>query len=1321
LTCLECHSPGPAPSEIISVLSANFTETGGGPNGDVVVTAKNVDASQVSVSYNGGAAQPMNDNAGTWKYTFTNQSYTDVATDYVTLTSVGLGNTTAQVVDLTDYARGAFGPQTDAFTGLSTGQAAGLQTSNWTEATDAGDSTTQWMVWNGPTDTATYGPSAGEGGSGEYLVLESSIFTDPGGPVAVTIEDAWSNVGTGSTLAYSTQASAELLVVAVGIESNGTASAVTGVTYAGSSLTQETVSSATGITMWVGSLDISAVSDSGNIVVTASNASEIHVHAITFSGADMAGTPVTALSATSANNKATSINVPTMTYTDGDQVVTVGHKAAFTIQYTGVSDEDVNYSDGTLLAGSIGASIHSTRGVTTAGTNDGVTDPVITYEQTAGGGGNKSWMSVAGIVVNAAAGGGGEFDGTNGDDTFTGAAPQYIETGIDVSIATGSALHLNFDYNLNVNDNTDAELHVDYWNGTWNSVTGNIWDQVPSDTWRASGDIDLSSYTDATKVRIRYVVGTGTLYHNDIGLDNIVLSASAEPSTLETITITSANWDDPSAGDLTVNATGPASMWADYGADAANALTGGTLTFTPTDGEYLANVRVYSVQGEDSFTPVGNAPAGGSVYHPAKDHSASINTTANCTTTCHHTATGNAIVTGTHSDTCATCHAAAAPEVITAIYEGFDGTSTPACTTCHERTGKLYDSEFSTAHDSNGSATDHTDNIATTPLCATTCHNGADLIVNVHNNNCVNCHTNTAGDGSLHDGTTSGSVDSTNSHGNAKTGHVLGGSRTCAQCHTGYFDGHTKTHTMAEPTLCTSCHLAGTAPFVAGDDDATYDIATDDVHDVNGCGTCHDTATDGSLKVGSSAEGAIGGESCQDCHSGYFDGHGHDHSATGTNSVLGPIDTSTFTKNCLSCHIAGTAPFIAGDDSSDYKFASDDVHDASNCSTCHDTAVDGDLITGSNGDANANSGNGGDCAVCHTAFSLHSYDTSHSIGVWGDTSGGILCSTGAGCHANDTGTWQKIKDRHDLAATPADVCLVCHDSTRNDPDGNVQAVIQLSAAQTSCLDCHVTKSAVHGVHTEGDGTLGVVTVAPNDTPCGGCHATASGSSAPKGDVTAGIHSDNCSLCHAGGVAGADPPAGIIVDDAATVWNGSAWLTANQPHDCVECHVDYFGDNTGGHTHVHQLTTATGCVDCHANVAGTNARDAIATPFVDSGQVHDTLQCATCHDTAVDGALKGSAVGATATADCVGCHITIASKTWTEIHTAALGTVQPAVDHSHANSTVSTSVVIVMTMELELMRVMQCQHLRHGLLLVKYMKPVARPAIPAITTAASVVV
>jgi hypothetical protein len=53
-------------------------------------------------------------------------------------------------------------------------------------------------------------------------------------------------------------------------------------------------------------------------------------------------------------------------------------------------------------------------------------------------------------------------------------------------------------------------------------------------------------------------------------------------------------------------------------------------------------------------------------------------------------------------------------------------------------------------------------------------------------------------------------------------------------------------------------------------------------------------------------------------------------------------------------------------------------------------------------------------------------------------------------------------------------------------------------------------------------------------------------------------------------------------------------------------------------------------------------------------------------------LKGSAVGAAATADCVDCHVTTAAKTWTEIHTAALGTVQPAVDHSHANSTVSTS-------------------------------------------------
>jgi hypothetical protein len=380
------------------------------------------------------------------------------------------------------------------------------------------------------------------------------------------------------------------------------------------------------------------------------------------------------------------------------------------------------------------------------------------------------------------------------------------------------------------------------------------------------------------------------------------------------VNISSASWND-GASELTVDATGDSALFIDFGTDTGIAKTGNPSTVSAA--EYAAYVRVYSAQGESSFTPVANPPAGGgggTFYHPAKDHSASINTATNCTTTCH-TPTGNAIVTGTHSNTCATCHASPATEVINAIYDGFDGTSTPTCVTCHERsvTGdKYYNTDFAGSH----TVKDHTDNIATTPLCVN-CHTGADLIVDVHNNNCEDCHTDTTVDGStdgtLHDGETAASYDGTNVYGTARTGHVMGGSRTCAECHSGYFENHSHTHTMAEPTLCTSCHLvSGGAPYVTGDDDATYEVAIDNVHNVDGCATCHDTATDGSLKVGSSAEGAVSGDGCQDCHSGYFDGHGHDHSATGTSSVLGPVDTSTFTLDCLTsgCHIATIPPYV---------------------------------------------------------------------------------------------------------------------------------------------------------------------------------------------------------------------------------------------------------------------------------------------------------------------------------------------------------------------------------------------------------------------------
>jgi hypothetical protein len=45
------------------------------------------------------------------------------------------------------------------------------------------------------------------------------------------------------------------------------------------------------------------------------------------------------------------------------------------------------------------------------------------------------------------------------------------------------------------------------------------------DVWVSQSAIDLSTYTNADfKVRIRYVVGTGTIYQNDVAVDNLNLN-----------------------------------------------------------------------------------------------------------------------------------------------------------------------------------------------------------------------------------------------------------------------------------------------------------------------------------------------------------------------------------------------------------------------------------------------------------------------------------------------------------------------------------------------------------------------------------------------------------------------------------------------------------------------------------------------------------------------------------------------------------------------------------------------------------------------------
>ena len=108
-------------------------------------------------------------------------------------------------------------------------------------------------------------------------------------------------------------------------------------------------------------------------------------------------------------------------------------------------------------------------------------------------------------------------------DAVTAGSTQYLESNV-IDASALSSLNLTFDWDMNVNGNADATLHLDAWNGTsWDlDVTGGTINTGNNgDVWVASSAVNLSTYTNADfKVRFRYEVGSnGSIYHNDVAVD----------------------------------------------------------------------------------------------------------------------------------------------------------------------------------------------------------------------------------------------------------------------------------------------------------------------------------------------------------------------------------------------------------------------------------------------------------------------------------------------------------------------------------------------------------------------------------------------------------------------------------------------------------------------------------------------------------------------------------------------------------------------------------------------------------------------------------
>ncbi|MEW6429006.1 MAG: hypothetical protein AB1568_13330, partial [Thermodesulfobacteriota bacterium] len=376
---------------------------------------------------------------------------------------------------------------------------------------------------------------------------------------------------------------------------------------------------------------------------------------------------------------------------------------------------------------------------------------------------------------------------------------------------------------------------------------------------------------------------------------------------------------------------------------------------------------------------------------------------------------------------------------------------------------------------------------------------------------CDSCHgslTTPAAIVALHDAPTNGPGSCTTCHDSARpavASAILAGAATdCAACHgsivTDYANHAVKDHNgvAATPTCVSLCHAGGI--IVA-------------VHN-NSCDHCH-APTTGVFKAGDNGNGtAVGGSGdCQSCHAAYFAGHSHSHAASVTATPL-----------CVTCH---TGDGVV------------DVH-RNACAVCHE--ANGARRAGPHGDATVNSGSGGSCAECHTAyFAGHTHSHASSVA---DTAACVACHQAGdpmGVHKNN--------------------CWHCHDSVTGarivGANGKGDATVNGGSGGT-CADCHgTTFLTIHPVTVDHSG---LVTLAG---ACSGCH-----SATPLYDANDGYTHSGCGQCH-------DGDGGLIGSAAGHAGGG----------DCTVCHGAAGHDSALVHNY-RSIDYGTGaqCDVCHTSDA-----------------------------------------------------------------------------------------------------------------------------------------
>ncbi|MBU0479561.1 MAG: hypothetical protein KKG47_00535 [Proteobacteria bacterium] len=1014
--------------------------------------------------------------------------------------------------------------QTDDFTNLITGQAAGSTFGNWTEATDV-NGAAQWMIWSGASDSAGTGPA---NGNGEYILLESSPAS-----AACTVDPR----GT-----Y--------------IEAENYENTIVPGTYD-----------------WSVASNVSGANNGRYLRTTTGGTSN---------------TPQGARTDYTVVIPADGTYQISMRLQDGDWNNTSGDSTMWGVDntlvgiitetpvgaWTWTSNRQAGSNQVFLSAGTHTINLWPRE-------KDQLTDAFIIWDISNAAPVSERNTSIAipnGITVidPTNCGGSGDLDATNGSDLLAAGTVQYLVSNtFDASLY--DSLSISFSYNMNIADNDDAVLSAAAWDGTtWRST--DIHTGSTGDVWQSTGPIDFIGYADPEvytngdfKIRIQYRVGTGVLYQNDVAIDNIVISGDlksvgdgsryhpaiihntitdgtgycsttchTEPNIITGTHKVVGGVDSPDCGKCHQSADAAVIQAIYDGSD-----NGAIQACVDCHSGYTGNFAA-------SHTVIGDT-------HPTRVLSEAVCSTAFC-----HP--GN-VQTQVHGNTCDLCHVYVAANNGTLRGSALNHiVGTPsACSQCH--IGR--DSDHRGEHDN----ALYEDN----PTQENT------VAFNNVSGQCDSCHsfmgyngTGYANISTAHVGLVIASKDLTGGENNEAAGSVM----TCATCHLSanqlvvdaIANGRSST-ASPDNASCADCHGVRALPH--GGHDSTHFSSygncnschfetnvTAGIH-ANQCLLCHDNPLGGDeTTIREPANGSVGdareasklgdwrNATCLTCHP----------LAANTTSIIAAHHGDTrnsyyVNEQCAACHVdvdntVHTQPV----------FDNPPPVNVDPCVNCH--AVFSNLSAGHIGrtvvsnDLGTPAGSEIDCMTCH--------GSTNTVVVNAITAGSTVPAKCAACHG------PRI-DPHgghpDTDFTGSSVCISCHTI----PAEGITVGFHV------CADCHVGGNGAVKIGdpaggTNGDARLGAALADYRTASCLTCHGpymtttTTEGAGGSTSATTYGgahhnnaaAQAGNCDECHddpRGGPTLAPPPNWEPTADWKNTYTVTGPATLPKKLVCSQCHTN----------------------------------------------------------------------------------------------------------------------------------------------------------------------